>query len=330
MVLQQKTNVPFFGKAIPGQQVIINSSWGASAKSKVGTDGSWKAFIKTPKAGGPFTIKMNIGDSIITFKNVMVGEVWLCSGQSNMEIPLEGWPGNNKIANSEDEIRNAQYPMIRLFNVAKAKLSLPSSNCTGSWKECSPEDVKKFSATAYFFGRKLFKELNVPIGLIESAWGGTPVEAWINAKAITQLKDYQDYPSKLERMDKEYNNFKAWVLPHKNIDVSKRKDEDKWKSLDFGDFYCAGKELNDEKWSKMNVPGYWEKAGVVEFDGVIWFRKHIQIPKNWINRELLLELGPVDDCDITFVNGQQVGAHEESGICMIKRNYSVPAAVVKD
>jgi sialate O-acetylesterase len=330
MVLQQKANVPFFGKAIPGQRVNITSSWGGTSKTKVGMDGSWKLYIKTPKAGGPFSIKMNIGDSIISYKNVMVGEVWLCSGQSNMEIPLEGWPGNNKIANSEEEIRNAKYPMIRLFNVAKVKLPKPAFNCRGSWQECTPENVKSFSSTAYFFGRKLFKELKVPIGLIEAAWGGTPIETWISEKVITQLKDYKDYPSKIEKMDKEYNKFLSWLLPHKSIDVSKRKNEEKWKSLDFGDFYCAGKELNDEKWAKMNVPGYWEKAGVEEFDGVIWFRKHIQIPKNWINKDLLLELGPVDDCDITFVNGQQVGAHEEPGICMIKRNYIVPAGVVKD
>ncbi len=330
MVLQQKTNVPFWGKAAAGKEIIVNSSWGAKAKTKAAADGSWKVFIKTPKAGGPFTVKLNVGDSLITYKNVMIGEVWLCSGQSNMEMPLEGWTGNNKIANSEEEVRNAQYPMIRLFNVTRAKTTKPSFNCTGSWKECSPDEAKKFSATAYFFGRKLFQELNVPIGLIEAAWGGTIVEAWTNSKVISQLDNYKDNQTKLNNMEKAYTDLKAWLFTHKFIDVSNRKEEDKWKSLDFGDSYLANPDLNDEKWEKINTPGYWERAGILEFDGVIWFRKHIQIPNNWINKELKLELSMLDDCDITYVNGSKVGAMEEPGICMIKRNYTIPAEIVKD
>ncbi|MDD8019267.1 MAG: glycosyl hydrolase family 2, partial [Bacteroidota bacterium] len=172
LVLQQKSDVPIWGKGTPGVKISVAASWGKKGSGIVQPDSNWMLKIKTPKAGGPFTISFSYGDSITVLKNILIGEVWLCSGQSNMEIPLEGWPPNDTIANSANEIQQAHFPKIRMFMVQQTISTVPNFDCIGSWKECTPEAAAKFSATAYYFGRKLFQELKVPIGLIQSTWGG--------------------------------------------------------------------------------------------------------------------------------------------------------------
>ena len=140
MVLQQKSNVSFWGKAKPGEIVFINATWGMSAKTEVNKDGLWKTKIKTVKAGGPYEVKIKIGDSTIVYKNVMLGEVWLCSGQSNMEMPLEGSPPQSVVQNSAEEIKKANYPDIRFFNVTRAVSNKPEFNCAGRWTRVQLSD----------------------------------------------------------------------------------------------------------------------------------------------------------------------------------------------
>ena len=191
MVLQRNTMVSFWGKAKPGTPVNIYTTWEESANTTANTEGSWLAKLTTPAAGGPFEINLQIGDSVITYKNVLIGEVWLCSGQSNMEMPLQGWPPHDPIANSKEEIEKANYPNIRLFTVSRAFSNKREFNCTGKWEECSPQTASGFSATAYFFGRKLYEELKIPIGLIHSSWGGTPVESWTSDEFLKEVDDYK-------------------------------------------------------------------------------------------------------------------------------------------
>ena len=179
MVLQQKSQVTFWGWARPFEEVTIRTGWSTEeVKITTGSQGTWELKVKTPVAGGPYKIKIS-GYNEIVFENVLIGEVWLCSGQSNME-----WTATAGIDNQEEEIKNANYPNIRFFVVNHRTALHPQINCEGEWTECSPETMKDFSAVAYFFGRKINQDLNIPIGLINSSWGGTPVETWMPEDVI--------------------------------------------------------------------------------------------------------------------------------------------------
>ncbi|MBI1938353.1 MAG: glycosyl hydrolase family 2 [Ignavibacteriales bacterium] len=330
MVLQQKSLAPFWGKAKPGEKVFIKTGWGASANTKAGDDSLWQTKIRTPKAGGPYEIKIQIGDSAIVYKNVMTGEVWICSGQSNMEMPLEGWPPNDTISGASQEIPNANYPAIRLFTVTRAYSTEQQFNCTGSWTECSQQTAAHFSATAFFFGKKLYEELKVPIGLIHTSWGGTPVEAWTSGKYLSQIEKYKTILSLLDESKTEFVKLKNWLAEKPVIDMNGKNGESQWMNLDFEDSVCSSANYNDSLWKEMNLPRNWENTEVGNFDGVIWFRKKIEIPENWINKELVLELGAIDDMDATYANGMKVGGYEKDGFWQTDRVYAVPAEVVKE
>ncbi len=323
MVLQQKAKVTFWGKANPGEPVSINASWGASANTKVKEDSTWMTKLTTKKAGGPYEVKIKIGDSTIIYKNVMLGEVWVCSGQSNMEMPLEGWPPENIVKNSAEEIAAANYPEIRLFTVARAVAVEPEFNCTGTWNECNPKTAAKFSAAAYFFGRKLFEDLKVPIGLIHSSWGGTKIQPWISAKYLSTFDDYNGVLAKIAASNGQIKRQQEWIRSHPVIDISKKPDTLQYENLDFGDSLCSKPDFDDSQWHTMNLPVYWESTEVGDFDGTVWFRKKIAIPKSWIGSKLILELGPIDDMDRTYVNGTFVGGMEKPGFWQTPRVYNI-------
>jgi sialate O-acetylesterase len=329
MVLQQNSDAPFWGKANQGDAVVVKGSWGASAKTKVPDDGLWKVKLHTPKAGGPFEVDVQIGDSTITYKNVMSGEVWVCSGQSNMEMPLEGWSGN-PIKNSALEIETANYPNIRLFTVARAVSDKPDFNCVGSWSECSPKTAAAFSATAYFFGRKLYKELNIPIGLIFTSWGGTKVQSWISANYLSQMTDYKPIIEKIDSSGAAIKKQVDWIHSHRVVDISSKKPDQQYKNLDFDDSECSEPNFDDNAWKEMKLPTYWETTEVGNFDGTVWFRKKINIPAAWENHDLVLKLGPIDDMDETFVNGVKVGGMEETGFYAAPRIYIVQKNIIQD
>lgn len=330
LVLQQKSDAPIWGKGKPGATVSITASWGKKAKSIVQPDSNWIVKIQTPKAGGPYAISFVHDGDTTMLKNVLIGEVWLCSGQSNMEMPLEGWPPDNPINNSATEIQHAVFPKIRLFTVDHAISLEPKDNCIGSWKECRPEVAARFSATAFFFGKRLHQELKVPVGLILSAWGGTPVQSWMSDKFIMQYHEYVDFPSKLKQSRKEFDAYMSWLSSHKVIDISKRTTDERCKGLTFDDSLFARTDFNDSRWQEMNLPIGWEQTEVGTFDGVVWFRKQIELPKHWLNKELVLELGPIDDYDLTFVDGKRVGGLETNNPWNINRIYSIPAEVVNE
>jgi sialate O-acetylesterase len=179
MVLQQKSEVPVWGWAKTGESVVLKADWMDSGVTTVAdTQGKWKVIIKTPSAGGPYSMRIN-GYNELVLKNILIGEVWVCSGQSNME-----WSAQSGINNAEEEIKNAVYPEIRFFTVYPATSVYPQDHFTGEWTVCTPETMRYFSAVGYFFARKLKKELGVPVGIINSSWGGTPAEAWIDENII--------------------------------------------------------------------------------------------------------------------------------------------------
>ncbi|MGB2862656.1 MAG: sialate O-acetylesterase [Sedimentisphaerales bacterium] len=203
MVLQQGGKVSIWGWADPGEEVMAGVSWNNMKWAvKADKDGKWTFRMNPPKAGGPYEMTLS-GKNAITIKNILVGEVWVCSGQSNMQMAVQS------SANSEQEIAEADYPKIRLFSVKRTVAETPQSDCEGSWSECSPETVPGFTAVGYFFGRELHKQLNVPVGLIHTSWGGTPAEAWTRREVLEAnpdcapiLKRYADavakYPQAME------------------------------------------------------------------------------------------------------------------------------------
>ena len=256
MVLQQKFDAPVWGRAMPGEKVTVEASWGKKAGTMVKQDSTWMVRIKTAKAGGPYRLQIIVGDSTIVYTNVMLGEVWLFSGQSNMEIPLEGWPPQNPIQNSAEEIERADYPDIRLFTVARAVSAEPEFNCVGAWSVCTPKTAAKFSAVGYFFGRKLYNELHVPIGLIFSSWGGTKIQPWIAGKYLEQLPSYRPVIREIDRLKGGVAVQNEWIHEHPVIDVGGREPLHQYDSLNFNDSNCCETDFNDSAWSShSNLSG---------------------------------------------------------------------------
>ncbi|MDR2628332.1 MAG: sialate O-acetylesterase, partial [Dysgonamonadaceae bacterium] len=197
MVLQQQSNVAVWGWAKPNASVSVKSSWnGKSYTAKADANGSWKIKISTPAAGfTAYTLTVSEGKTIV-LKNVLIGEVWLCSGQSNMEMPMKGF-GGQPIAGGPDAIATSRNENIRLFTVKRVSEIQPQTDCTGSWSEATAGTVANFSATAYYFGRLLFRNLNVPIGLLHTSWGGSAIEAWMTPEAFKDIPE-KKLPQKKE------------------------------------------------------------------------------------------------------------------------------------
>ncbi|HOO98251.1 MAG TPA: sialate O-acetylesterase [Bacteroidales bacterium] len=200
MVIQQQTEAAIWGTATPNSTVKISTSWNRkSYTSRADASGKWKVKVTTPAAGGPYTITVTQGNSIV-LKNVLVGEVWVCSGQSNMEMPMKGFR-NQPITGSNEYISTSANSRIRLITVPKVTSLTPLDDFEGSWKLCEPENVSQFSATAYFFGLLLNQALDVPVGLINTSWGGTRIEPWISESGFTGF-DWVQLPDKTVKVEK--------------------------------------------------------------------------------------------------------------------------------
>jgi sialate O-acetylesterase len=323
MVLQQQSSVPFWGKSKPNATVSVRPSWAAQPSTAVAdAGGSWKVSLTTPAAGGPHTIAISDGDEL-KLSNVMVGEVWLCSGQSNMEMPIAGW---GKVNNYEQEIAGAQYPNIRLLQVERRTDIQPNPELKvqgDGWQVCSPATVAGFSATAYFFGRDLHQNLNnVPIGLINASWGGTVAEAWVSAASLKSMPDFAEPLAEMagktnDDLQKTYQEeSEAWLRQLASADGGLRGDDPLW----------AAPDLDDSDWGNMPLPALWERQGLESFDGVVWFRYVVNIPAEWKGKDVELSLAQIDDEDITYFNGVQVGATKGH---YLLRKYRVSGKLVK-
>lgn len=201
MVLQRESKVYIWGVSDPFEEIEVKGSWcdQAKAAAKADSNGIWQVKIKTSSAGGPYTLKVKANNTI-QYDNIMLGDVWICSGQSNMEMPVEGFSFENQpIKNSSQEIRNANHPQIRLFTVANFASSEPVKDCNGHWDVCIPSTAKNFSAVGYFFGRDLFDELKIPIGLIDCTWSATPIEAWMQSTVFQNDSNLTDIIRKNEQ-----------------------------------------------------------------------------------------------------------------------------------
>ena len=324
MVLQQKTDITFYGDATKNKQLTVKTGWnGKEYHTEADGQGKWSLKIPTPAAGGPYEITFSDGKKL-QLKNVMIGEVWFCSGQSNMEMPVAGW---GKVMNYEQEIAEAAYPAIRLFQVKKNTSLAPLKeveSTLGGWQECSSATVPEFSALAYFYARALWKELNVPIGVIDCTWGGTPAEAWMNHETLRQVMGFREEMDKLERLGFDPNRMEQAYSEERAHWQSLFTEKDK--GMENGKLCWTAPSLSEEDWQTISLPGYWEGKGLKDFDGIIWFRRSLEIPAEWAGKPLTLRLGMIDDEDITYFNGVEIA---RGAGYMTPRTYTIPAKLVK-
>ncbi|MEO9892264.1 sialate O-acetylesterase [Aurantibacter sp.] len=219
MVLQQNSEVTIWGwTTATNEAITITESWNNSPVNIKAHQGIWSGKIMTPDAGGTYTLTVS-GHEEVVINNILIGEVWLGSGQSNMQ-----WTPENGLDNADEEIANADYPNIRFFSVLRKKSQNPQDDLVGEWVVCTPETMRKFSSVAYFFGRELFKDLNVPVGLINSSWGGTPVEVWIEKETLFQNEDLKMAAKKLNENGNWPTtagvNFNAMINPITKFNIA--------------------------------------------------------------------------------------------------------------
>ncbi|MBN2279606.1 MAG: glycosyl hydrolase family 2 [Candidatus Marinimicrobia bacterium] len=324
MVLQQQADVPVWGSVSAGEIITVTASWGESADAKADAEGIWRVKIRTPMAGGPYDVTITGQEKTIVFQNVMIGEVWVCSGQSNMEMPLKGWPPNDLIEHSDDEIAMADYANLRLFTVSKVISDKPLTDCKGNWSLCTPEIAGDFSATAFFFGKKLLNELKVPVGLIHTSWGGTPAEAWTPGDELRQLPDFFEKVEQLKTAAGQIEKLNRWLGQLEKINMTGKSYPEVWKTLSDT---RAGADYDDSRWKTIELPVRWEESKIGEFDGIVWFRKEVKCEEK--NGDYILELGPIDDMDITYFNGTKIGGYEEEGFWQTRRIYTIPEKLIK-
>jgi sialate O-acetylesterase len=318
MVLQRELPARLWGWASPGEAVRV-SVGAAAGQTTAGPDGRWHVELPPQTAGGPYALTI-AGRQTRTFDDVWFGEVWVASGQSNMEFPLAQAKGGPEAA-------KAGCDGLRLFTVAKATSLMPRDDVTGQWAACDAATAQSFSAVAFFFGQEVHRRLGVTVGLIHSSWGGTPAEAWTSRDALeaepslrpmvatfdAALRDpaaQSEFAAKLE----------AWAKANYHEDTGNEGLARGW----------AGPDLDTKDWGRMDLPQPWERAGLA-IDGAVWFRRAVEVPASWAGRSLILSLGPVDDFDMTYVDGEKVGhtGKETPGYWSVPRRYSVPGHLVK-
>lgn len=293
MVLQRGKTNTIWGWTQPGQEVRVAVA-GRSTTGTAGADGRWQVRLLPPESAGPLTLRVS-GPQTATFTNVLVGDVWLCGGQSNMELPLRA------ARNGEAESKAAHHPDIRLFTVAHHVAYAPAAVVAGSWKVCSPETIAEnggFSAVGYFFGRKLQTELHVPVGLIQDCVGGTPAESWMSPSALHALGDFEAPLAEMARLHArggpEYGSFLMHWLDEYD--------------LGSGTHFWGASALDEADWKPVTIPGGFRELGVPEVPSVCWFRREIILPDPLPAGPAMLFLGSIEKMDTAYVNGQWVGA----------------------
>ena len=322
MVFQQKTKVWIWGKTDAGKTVKVSATWAKASVSAVAdSNGDFKVGLNTPSFGGPYKVTINDGDETV-LNDVLLGDVWICSGQSNMEMPVAGW---GKINNYEQEIAEANYPKIRLLQADHVTSNVPLADAkvwNGGWKTCTSKNIPEFSSVAYFFAREIVKKTGIPIGLIHTSWGGTIAEAWTSSAT---LKTIPDFVAAVETIEKSATQVKGASMEEQLVTWSKSVLAND-AGLQGGYAGWQSATFDAASWKSIVLPANWESNGLDNVDGVVWFRKTVVIPQTWAGKDVKLDLGPIDDNDVTFVNGSKVGETVGYGN---NRLYTIPGEKVK-
>lgn len=329
MVLQRDQPAPIWGRSLPGDSITVEFA-GQQKTVTAGTDGKWQVTLDPLKVSTePRTVvvKSKQEQRTLKFENVLVGDVWLCSGQSNMDWSVA------LSANAETEIPAANFPLIRHFLVNTGGQLVVPDDIHSTWNVCSPETVADFSGVAYFFARELTRELGVPIGLIKSSVGGTQIESWTSRMALMTdpkfrrdieiMEEWQQTAegrAAIANPEKFSFDVQKWVSEHGNGDPGNTGFAKGW----------AGPRINASEWSEMKLPAPWQSEGH-NYSGVFWFRRTVEVPASWAGRDLILDLGACDKTDTTYFNNELVGAvgFETKDCWGIHRSYRIPGRLIK-
>ncbi|MDZ4772698.1 MAG: sialate O-acetylesterase [Planctomycetota bacterium] len=320
VVLQRETRVQIFGFAAPGESVRVTASFGATSDvALTDQDGRWSTLLETRAAGGPYTLEVR-GQNVVRVEDVYVGEVWLAAGQSNMEMPVgpveRSWAG---VVDWQQEIAQAPDPRLRLFTVENAIAPVVRDDVNGAWAAATPDQVARFSATAYFFARRLRLELDVPVGIVASDWGGTPIEAWTSGITLGRSSEFVDTVQRLERDARspdraraaDARSTQAWIASVEEVDHGLRDG-------------FARLEFDDSAWDEVVQPG--ELGGDhARHDGLFWLRRSFETPAALVGREATLALPPIDDFDAVFFDGVLVGSTLLRAKSRSARVYTIPS-----
>lgn len=292
MVLQRDKPIHIWGHSSTNEKIEVYFK-GQNKKTTATDNGNWSVYLEASAYGGPYTLTVKGEQSEIAFNNVLVGDVWLCSGQSNMEFRL------NSANDATTEIARANYPDIRLFTVERAIANHPKTDVRGTWQPCSPTTAGEFSAVGYFFGKNLYQETHIPIGLICSSWGGTVAETWTSPEGIRHIPEFTQKLAESEKIDLDHFD---------QINQAKKTAFEKALQTDPG---------IEEKWyttdsystfdGRMRLPQGWSGTTLSDMDGTVWFSTEIALPDNSAEKQAVLSLGRIDDADITWINGIEVG-----------------------
>ena len=314
MVMQRDRPNAFWGWTTPGQKVTVSVA-NKKASGTADATGKWLVRIDPPKVGGPYRVTID-GDHRVLLEDVLVGDVWLCTGQSNMEMGLTAVQGG------AEAVAGADDPKLRLFTVGKATALTPQSTLVGNWKVCTPASVAEggwggFSAVGYFFGKALRRETGIPIGLVADNWGGTNAESWMSREAAGRLKDFD--PALAAGDASLVGGGRAYaerVADWYAANDPGSKPGANWESID----------LDPAGWKSVPIPDGFDGLGLGGFDGTAWFRKEITLTEAQAAGAATLDLGVVDDYDKAWVNGVLVGA---ASVQNAAQTHPIPAGTLR-
>jgi sialate O-acetylesterase len=321
MVLQRDAPVTIWGWADPGERIAI-AFRDQRRNTRADAHGSWSVTLAPLAAGGPDAMRL-AGHRTITLTNILVGDVWLASGQSNMQFPLQAQGGFGGVNDAAHEVALAHYPRMRLFQVARETGFAPREDVqSDGWQAVTPATAARFSAVAYLFGRELHRRHAVPIGLIDSSWGGTPAECWIGAGSLRRFPEFSASIERLSQVDnraiaayKDYLSLRnAWYATHGREDRGRVEGQDLW----------AAPTYSEQSWPTSLEPQPWPRKTIKEFDGTMWFRRTIQLDADAAGRVRRLHLMHLREADTTYFNGVWVGAVEGE---IRERDYDIPAGL---
>jgi sialate O-acetylesterase len=315
-VLQRDRPAILWGWANPGTRVTVRFA-GQSQQTAARADGRWTCALDPLAAssdGRRLEIETDQPGLAAVVDDVVVGDLWLCSGQSNMEMGIT-------LCNEDEEIARAGHPGLRLLTIPQTTACEPLQTFTASWKPCSPQALREggwggFSATAYFFGKKLHQELGIPIGLIHSSWGGTVAEAWTSAPALEAFPEFKPLLDEVSAIasstaaDPEVEYLDAWFQKH---DPGTAKN---WFKAD----------ADASGWREVSLPGNWADCGIPGFEGVVWAQRHIELPAAWADKPLVVRVGEISDNDTTWLNGAVIGRTHQYGV---PRRYQIEPGIAK-
>lgn len=313
MMLQRDMPIKIWGWGNRYETVTV-SIHDQKVNTRCKKDGTWEIILSPIPYGGPYSLTVQGKENSIKIENILIGDIWLCSGQSNMEWTVE------QSANSKQEVQNANYPEIRALKVPKSIKNSSQDNFNAQWEICSPSTVGAFSGIAYYYARALYKEVQIPIGIINASWGGTDIETWISDEAFTAL------PSNVQ---KQYNmevvnNLEEYIRQNKGQKQAFLDAMENDPGIN-NQWFIPG--FNTVAWEEMKVPGEWGTTPLSLIDGHVWFKYDLNLTCTEAGRPATLSLGTIDDADITWVNGTKVG--NASG-WDTPRIYSIPPGILKE